>query len=169
MAGKSAEQIDEESLNLRKEMHRLMVEEGLSESRALVKVLPKNNNRKVKLKVWVKYGLWPIKDATTSPIKAVDNSPNLTPDMVERLVTAANRLAEIEQIKLREPTYRPRFKGKRRSTSVRLPILLEQAALTKARETGDANLTGDTLGGLVDLLFWRYVDCEPSFLGEPGE
>ena len=173
MPRKSIAEIAEESLNLRKEMNRLMVEEGLTESKALFKILPQDNNRKAKLEVWVKYGLWPI-NSTTIPTRTRirridDNMPGLTPEMVERLINAANKLAEIEKIKLREPMYRPRFKGKRRSTSLRLPVLLEDAALAKARETGDANLTGNTLGGLTDLLFWRYLDCDPSFLGEPGQ
>jgi hypothetical protein len=172
MPGKSSEKISEESLNLRTEMNRLMIEEKLSESKALLRILPTDINRKTKLKVWMKHGLWPLDNSTSVKIstqKPVDIMPVLTPEMVANLVNAANKLAEIEEIKLREPTYRPRFKGKRRSTSVRLPILLEQAALAKARENGDANLTGNTLGGLTDLLFWRYLDCDPSFLGEPGQ
>ena len=172
MPGKSTEKIDEESLSLRTEMNRLMIEEGLSESKSLIKVLPKDINRKSKLKTWIKHGLWPMEGSTSVPIpknKPIDIMPSLTPEMVDSLVNAANKLAEIEEKKLREPTYRPRFKGKRRPTSVRLPILLEDAALAKARENGDANLTGNTLGGLTDLLFWRYLDCETSFLGEPGQ
>ncbi len=172
MPGKSSEKIDEESLSLRIEMNRLMIEEGLPENKALLKILPTDINRKTKLKVWMKHGLWPMEGSTSIQIpkkKPIDIMPSLTPEMVANLVNAANKLAEIEEIKLREPTYRPRFKGERRSTSVRLPILLEQAALAKARENGDANLTGNTLGGLVDLLFWRYLECDTSFLGEPGQ
>ena len=172
MPGKSTDKIAEESLSLRLEMNRLMIEEKLSESKSLIKVLPKDINRKSKLKTWIKHGLWPMEGSTSVQIpknKPIDIMPSLTPEMVANLVNAANKLAEIEEIKLREPTYRPRFKGERRSTSVRLPILLEQAALAKARENGDANLTGNTLGGLVDLLFWRYLECDTSFLGEPGQ
>jgi len=172
MPGKSTEKIDEESISLRTEMNRLMIEEGLPENKALIKVLPKDINRKSKLGTWIKHGLWPLDNSTSVQIpknKPIDNLSGLTPNMVASLVNAANKLAEIEEIKLREPTYRPRFKGKRRSTSVRLPILLEQAALAKARENGDANLTSDTIGGLIDLLFWRYLDCDTSFLGEPGQ
>ena len=172
MPGKGTEKIAEESLSLRTEMNRLMIEEGLSESTALIRILPKDNNRKSKLKIWVKHGLWPMEGSTsiqTPKTKPIDIMPSLTPEMIERLINAANKLAEIEEIKLREPSYRPRFRGKRRSTSVRLPMLLEDAALAKARENGDANLTGNTLGGLTDLLFWRYLDCETSFLGEPGQ
>lgn len=172
MPGKGIDRIAEESLILRKEMHRLMVDEGLPENRALLKVLPKDDNRRAKLKLWIKYGLWPLeesKNKTTSSQNPVQNTSALTPEMIERLINAANKLAEIEEIKLREPTYRPRFKGKRRSTSVRLPMALEEAAMKKARECGDANITGNTLGGLTDLLFWRYVECDPSFLGEPGQ
>lgn len=172
MPGKGTEKIDEESLSLRREMNRLMIEEGLSESKALIKVLPKDNNRKTKMGIWIKHGLWPLDNSTSVKIpknKPVDIMPGLTPEMVASLVNAANKLAEIEEIKLREPTYRPRFKGKRRPTSIRLPTLLEDAALAKARENGDANLTGNTLGGLTDLLFWRYLDCDTSFLGEPGQ
>lgn len=172
MPGKGTEKIAEESLSLRTEMNRLMIEEGLSESTALIRILPKDNNRKSKLKIWVKHGLWPMEGSTsiqTPKTKPIDIMPSLTPEMIERLINAANKLAEIEEIKLREPSYRPRFRGKRRSTSVRLPMLLEDAALAKARENGDANLTGNTIGGLTDLLFWRYLDSDTSFLGEPGQ
>ena len=172
MPGKSTDKIAEESLSLRLEMNRLMIEEKLSESKSLIKVLPKDINRKSKLKTWIKHGLWPMEGSTSVQIpknKPIDIMPSLTPEMVASLVNAANKLAEIEEQKLKEPTYRPRFKGKRRSTSVRLPILLEDAALAKARENGDANLTGNTRGGLTDLLFWRYLDSDTSFLGEPGQ
>jgi len=172
MPGKSTEKIAEESLSLRLEMNRLMIEEKLSESKALVRILPKDNNRKTKMGTWIKHGLWPMDGSTSIQIpktKPIDTIPGLTPEMVASLVNAANKLAEIEEKKLREPSYRPRFKGKRRSTSIRLPILLEDAALSKARENGDANLTGNTRGGLTDLLFWRYLDCDTSFLGEPGQ
>ena len=172
MPGKSTEKIDEESISLRLEMNRLMIEEKLSESKALLKILPTDINRKSKLKTWIKHGLWPMEGSTSIQIpktKPIDTIPGLTPEMFERLIDAANKLAKIEEQKLKEPTYRPRFKGKRRPTSVRLPIILEQAALAKARENGDANLTGNTIGGLTDLLFWRYLDCETSFLGEPGQ
>lgn len=172
MPGKGTEKIAEKSLNLRTEMNKLMIEEGLSESTALIRILPKDNNRKSKLKIWVKHGLWPMEGSTsiqTPKTKPIDIMPSLTPQMVDILVNAANKLAEIEEIKLREPTYRPRFRGKRRSTSVRLPVALEEAAMTKSRECGDANITGNTLGGLTDLLFWRYLDSDTSFLGESGQ
>ena len=51
MPRKKAETIAKETRNLRLEMHQL-VSEGVSESDALVKILPDDNNRSTKLKLW---------------------------------------------------------------------------------------------------------------------
>lgn len=173
MARKSAQQVAEESLEIRKEMARL-IEQGLTETEALKKVLPEDKNRLTKLKLWEKHGLWPPqeRDLTKPVVKTVAptstpiiNMSDLPAQTVELFNQALIEFMKTQQNKQNEPKYRPSFKGKRRQTSIRMPILMEEAAMAKAKECGDSKLTGGTIGGLVDLLFWRYLDSDEKFLG----
>jgi hypothetical protein len=63
MPGKTTEAIAAERPTIRLEMHRLMVQEGLSESKALARVLPDDRNRTKKLRRWKEKGLWPVPES----------------------------------------------------------------------------------------------------------
>jgi len=63
MTGKTAEQMEEQNRTTRREIHRLMREEKLSESEALRRVLPSDRNRTKKLRRWKEKGLWPLPDS----------------------------------------------------------------------------------------------------------
>lgn len=173
MARKSAQQVIEQSLELRKEMSRL-IEQGLTETEALKKVLPEDKNRLTKLKLWEKHKLWPLQegDLTKPVVKPIAptvtpkiNLSEFPPETVELFNKTLIEFSKTLQNKQNEPKYRPSFKGKRRQTSIRMPILMEKAAMDKAKECGDSKLTGGTIGGLVDLLLWRYLDSDEKFLG----
>lgn len=175
MSRKLSEQSRERYLKLTKEMSRLMTEEGLTEEDALKKVLPADKNREQALKTMIKNELWSSQERElTKPVVKKTVAPKVTPKVnlsklpaqtVKLLNKTLIEFSKTLQNKQNEPKYRPRFKGKRRQTSIRMPILMEEAAMDKAKECGDSKLTGGTIGGLVDLLLWRYLDSDEKFLG----
>jgi hypothetical protein len=61
-------------------MHQL-VSEGVSESDALVKILPDDNNRSTKLKLWKKSRLWPVPPDELRREPSADPSKKKTPKM----------------------------------------------------------------------------------------
>ena len=58
----------------------------------------------------------------------------------------------------------PMFRGKTNPIGVRMTPAMKKAAMAKARLCGDGFLTANTFGGLVRLLFWRYLDCNGKYL-----
>jgi hypothetical protein len=59
---------------------------------------------------------------------------------------------------------RPRFRGKSVNSSFRVNGSLVTAALAKAREPQHRNRTGGNLSGLIELLLWQFLDCDPALL-----
>ena len=178
MARKLSEQKVKEYLELSIEMSRLMTEEGLSENEALKKVLPADKNRKQALKTMKKNELWssqeeeltkPVLETVATTVAPKINLSELPQDTVELFNKTLIEFSKTLQNKQNEPKYRPRFKGKRRQTSIRMPIVMEEAAMDKAKECGDNKLTGGTIGGLVAFLLWRYLDCDEKILGGPDD
>jgi hypothetical protein len=92
------------SLETRLEMHRLMVEEGLSDRGALRRVMPDDRNRWAKLKRWEEKGLWPLHENDLLPQDNSDIQRQAVNDGLSETELLRKVRAMVEGI---EPAERP--------------------------------------------------------------
>jgi hypothetical protein len=142
MAGKTTEQLAEETLKIRLEVHRRMVEGNLSENEALRQVLPTDRNRTKKLRLWRKKGLWPLPESgTVGTVAQVGSTlPNDSNSAIQRM-SVTDGLTETELLKkvramldTIEPAQRPvgaTAKGRKSPLqttmiAIRIPTVLDE-------------------------------------------
>jgi hypothetical protein len=122
MPGKTTEAIAAERRTIRLEMHRLMVQEGLSESKALARVLPDDRNRWKKLQQWKDKNLWPVPESELR-VNAAPAVESAEADFLKKIRTMIDKIQLRDRVGLTAPGRESSIKST--MIAVRIPTTLD--------------------------------------------